>query len=91
MSAVPPSPANPTAVKSVMPRARKPASIPVSIEAVPANVESIALFEKQSCGKLNPTADMQPAGSTATAFLPRTFSAFLTARLPPHPAHALWP
>ena len=48
MSAVPPSPAKPTALKSVIPWALNPASTPVSIEAVPAKVEIIALLEKQS-------------------------------------------
>ena len=91
MSAVPPSPAKPTTVQSsgFLPCARRPASMPVSTLAVAANGVIIALLAKLSCGKLKPTALMQPAGSAHTAFGPRTLSATRTANDPPHPAHAL--
>ena len=93
MSAVPPSPAKPTTVQSsgLMLCARKPASMPVSTLAVAAKGVIIALLANESCGKLNPTALMQPAGSAATAFGPSTLSAARTASEPPHPAQALCP
>ena len=91
MSAVPPSPAKPTALKSVIPWARKPAAMPASMEAVPANVEIAALQPKHSCGKLKPTALMQPAGSTATARSPKILRIRRTASAPPQPGQALCP
>ena len=65
--------------------------MPVSTAAVAAKGVIIALLAKASCGKLNPTALMQPAGSAATAFGPSTLSAARTASDPPQPAQALWP
>ena len=59
------------------------------MEAVPAKVEIMALLAKQSCGKLKPTADIQPAGMTATDLLPKIFKAIRTAKEPPQPAQAL--
>ena len=91
MSAVPPSPAKPTTVKPFSPFRFMPAATPVMRLAVPANVEIIALQPNASCGKLKPTADMQPAGRIAMARSPSTLSAMRTASEPPHPAHALWP
>ena len=48
-----------------MPKARAPAATPESIDAVPGKVEMIALQVNAIWGKIKPTADIHPAGTTA--------------------------
>ncbi len=93
MSAVPPSPANPTTVQSsgAVPWAASPARMPESTAAVAAKGVIMALLPKASWGKLKPTALMHPAGRALTAWGPSTFSTWRTTRAPPQPGQALWP
>src|SRR5690606_24494795 len=80
-----------TTWQSFIPLESSPALIPESIEAVPAKVEIIALTAKLICGKINPTADMHPAGRTAIVRGPSTFSTSRIVKLPPQPPQALCP
>src|SRR3990172_4165315 len=91
MSAVPPSPAKPTIVTSLIPRASAAARSPDIEAPVASKAQSSIGTLRAVVGKGVPITVQQHAGTVTIAFGPRPFRRYRMTRVAPQPGQAAWP